>query len=258
MSAKERGVKTLALTDHDNIDGIEEARLAAGDEVQIVPGIEFSSVCEYGNFGQTKGIHIVGLNVDLASSILQDAVKHQVSVRQIRAQAIAGRLEKKLGINHVFDGASRYARGAIIGRPHFAQYLVDNGHVNTIAEAFKKYLGAGKVGDVKQCWPNVETVVQWIVQSDGIAVLAHPAKYELTRRKLYHLLECFTTAGGQAMEVVSGKQNKTVTDTLQRAAQDFSLYASFGSDFHAPDKPWQSLGEYSPVPENCQPVWQLF
>ncbi len=111
---------------------------------------------------------------------------------------------------------------------------------------------------MKQGWPSLETVVAWIVESGGIAVLAHPDKYNLTRTKLYALIQAFADVGGQALEVVSGHQDKNVTIKLAQAAKDFSLLASCGSDFHAPGQPWQALGKYSPLPQECSPVWEHF
>lgn len=253
--AREKGVTVLALTDHDTLDGIEEAQRAANADTEnvltLVTGIEFSSQW------RGRGIHIVGLQVDLSSPVLIAAVKQQTESRIRRSETIAQRLEKA-GIKGALAGAQHYANGGAIGRPHFAQFMVDAGYVANIPQAFKRYLGAGKIGDVKQCWPDVHEVVEWIIQSGGIAVLAHPDKYELTRTKLYNLLQDFVDAGGQAMEVVSGHQDPSVTDKLARAAADFSLLASCGSDFHSPNNSWQSLGHYSPLPESCEPVWTRF
>ncbi|MFT5117041.1 MAG: putative metal-dependent phosphoesterase TrpH [Kiritimatiellia bacterium] len=249
--AQANGVTVLALTDHDCIDGIVEAQAAASAELRLIAGIEFSSQWK------GRGIHIVGLQVDTDSAVLQAAVAQQTQTRTQRAETIAQRLEKA-GIKGALEGAKQYAKGAAIGRPHFAQYMVDSGYVSNFAQAFKKYLGSGKMGDVKEGWPEVATVVEWIVASGGIAVLAHPDKYELTRTKLYSLLEDFVAAGGRALEVVSGKQDPSVTDKLARAAKDFSLLASCGSDFHSPGLAWQSLGKYSPMPATCEPVWNHF
>ncbi|ODS24097.1 phosphatase [Candidatus Endobugula sertula] len=249
--AKSRGITTLALTDHDTVAGLIEAQRAAGDDLRIIQGIEFSSLWN------GHGIHIVGLQIDMASPVLQAAVAQQQQSRFERARAIAQRLEK-VGIQGAWEGVQYYAKDAVIGRPHFAQYLVDTGYVNSFAQAFKRYLGTGKPGDIKQCWSNIETVVQWIRSSGGIAVLAHPDKYGMTHTKLYHLLEDFVAIGGHALEVVSGQQDSRVTDKLYRAAKDFSLLASCGSDFHALGQGRQPLGQYSPMPEGCQPVWEYF
>lgn len=249
--AKANGVKVLALTDHDTVSGVAEAQWYADDEIQVIAGIEFSAQW------RGRGIHIVGLQVDTHSPILRAAVAQQAQTRQDRANTIAERLEK-VGVKGALAGAKKYASGESLGRPHFAQYLVERGYVTSFAQAFKKYLGSGKTGDVKQGWPSIEKVANWITQSGGIAVVAHPDKYGLTRTKLYELLEDFLEAGGQAIEVISGTQDNSITDKLARAADDFALLASCGSDFHAPDQPWQSLGKFSSLPERCQPVWQAF
>lgn len=249
--AKSRGVKVLALTDHDTVAGIAEARAAADQDIQIIAGVEFSALWN------GRGIHIVGLQVDTESPILRAAIEEQEAARQNRAVTIAQKLEKA-GVKGALDGALHYAGEGVVGRPHFAQYLVDAGYVATFAQAFKRYLGAGKPGDVKQCWPEISTVIHWINQSGGIAVLAHPDKYDMTRTKLYSLLEDFAAAGGRGLEVVSGQQANSVTANMARAADDFSLLASCGSDFHATGQSWQALGHFPELPANCQPVWQYF
>ena len=246
--AIDKGVDVLALTDHDTLSGIRQARVHAGDRLELIAGIELSALW------QGRNIHIVGLQVDIDSTILQEAVNQQCLARQQRAQRIAERLHKA-GIVGALEGAEHYAQGESVGRPHFAQYLVDAGYVTSFAQAFKRYLGTGKIGDVKQQWPSIETVVDWIKSSGGTAVLAHPDKYDLTRTKLYTLLQLFVEAGGEALEVVSGYQDVAVSHKMAQAAQDFSLFASCGSDFHSPDNPWQSLGGMSPLPSGCLPIW---
>jgi predicted metal-dependent phosphoesterase TrpH len=249
--AIKNGVDVLALTDHDTLSGIDHAIVAAADRIKLVPGIELSAQWN------GRNIHIVGLQVDIHSPVLQQAVIQQCEARNARANTIAERLSKA-GIKGALEGAQHYAQGESVGRPHFAQYMVDAGYVDSFAQAFKRYLGAGKAGDVKQHWPAVETVVSWIKQAGGIAVLAHPDKYDLTRTKLYTLLECFTGAGGEAIEIVNGTQENSVTHKLLKAAEDFSLLGSCGSDFHSLDNSWQSPGKMSPFPSGCKPVWDAW
>lgn len=247
--AKQQGVDVLALTDHDTVSGISEAQQAAGSVLTVIPGVEFSSLWRGLN------IHIVGLNVDIDSPVLRSAVESQCDTRQQRAQTIAERLEK-CGIKGALGGAQHYAQGDSIGRPHFAKYLVDSEYVDSFAKAFKLYLGAGKAGDVKHLWPNISTVVNWIKVAGGMAVLAHPNKYDLTQTKLYALLDSFVEAGGEAMEVVTGQQEAFVSQKLSRVAQEHNLLASCGSDFHSLGQPWQMLGRMSALPIGCSPVWQ--
>lgn len=257
--AKVNGVTVLALTDHDTVAGVEQAQAqaAATSDIEIVTGIEFSALHAFREGSAGMGVHIVGLQIDLQSEVLIQAVAQQTQARNKRAEQIAHRLEK-VGVKGSLEGAKHYAGDGVIGRPHFAQYLIDAGYVNTFAQAFQRYLGSGKPGDVKQLWPSMARVVQWILESGGIPVLAHPDKYELTRTKLYELLDAFVTAGGQALEVVSGQQEAGVTNKLAQAAEEFSLLASCGSDFHHPNQPWQALGKIPQLPVSCQPVWEAF
>ena len=249
--AIKNGVDVLALTDHDTLSGIDRAIVAAGDALKIIPGIELSAQWS------GRNIHIVGLNVDVRHKPLQQAVKEQCAIRDIRAVTIADRL-RKAGIKGALEGAKHYAKGESVGRPHFAQYLVEAGYVSSFAQAFKRYLGASKAGDVKHHWPSADTVVSWINAAGGVAVLAHPDKYDLTRTTLYNLVQAFVDAGGQALEVVSGRQTTAVTAKLLRVAQDFSLLASCGSDFHSTTNAWQSPGIMSPLPDGCKPVWEAW
>ena len=252
MRAAAQGVEALALTDHDTLAGLDRARVAAAAcGVELINGIELS--CLWGKIG----VHIVGLNVDPDSACLQAGVASQLAVREERAIKIAERLRKQ-GIPGVLDGARAIAGEAVIGRPHFARYLVESGAVATLSQAFKKYLGTGKAGDVKNMWPNFIDAIEWIHAAGGVAVLAHPAKYGLTRTKLGALVGSFAESGGDALEIISGRQDRAVTDSLVRLAQQRQLHASCGSDFHLPDQPWQELGAFGTMPADCSPVWELW
>lgn len=249
--AKAKGVDVLALTDHDTIAGLASARQAADEQgVQLINGIEFSS--QWGR----NGVHIVGLGVDTSSSALAEAIQAQQDARSQRAVAIAERLHKA-GFPDALTGAQLLAGDALVGRPHFAHWLVSIGAVTNLNAAFKKYLGAGKPADVKYQWPDMATIVAWIHEAAGVAVLAHPCKYDLTRTRMCALIKDFAAAGGDALEIISGQQAAGVAEDLARIAETNDLYASCGSDFHMPDQPWQELGNFGVLPGRCRPVWQL-
>lgn len=249
--AKAHEVDVLALTDHDTTAGLLLAREAAALEgIQLINGIEFSS-----HWGK-GGVHIVGLGFDVDSVELQAAIDAQNIARRHRAEQIALRLARA-GIKDALAGAQMLAGDANVGRPHFAQYLVNTGAVANINAAFKKYLGAGKSADVKYQWPEMAKVIAWIHAAGGIAVLAHPCKYDFTRTKMVALIKDFAAAGGDALEVVSGMQAHPVTEDLARIAAAHNLAASCGSDFHIPNQAWQELGCFPSLPESCRPVWEL-
>lgn len=132
------------------------------------------------------------------------------------------------------------------------------GVVANINQAFKRYLGAGKPGDIKQVWPEIGDVTEWIRTAGGVAVLAHPAKYKMTRTKLRVLLDDFIDVGGQAMEIISGKQATNITKDMANLANNMKLHASCGSDFHVPGQHWQELGAFGSMARGVKPVWDLW
>lgn len=251
-SAKLAGVTHLALTDHDSVAGLDRAGAACVEHgITLITGIEIST--EW----RGRGIHIVGLNVEVQNSSLQTFIQQQGQARQLRAEQIGQKLEK-LGVPGALQGALALANGGTVGRPHFAQYLVSGGFVPNFNAAFKRYLGAGKPGDIKQCWSDIPTAISAIHAAGGIAVLAHPLKYDMTRTKLAELLYDFREAGGQAMEILSGKQKPNDTNALVSLAKKWSMLGSCGSDFHAPGQPWQALGAFGCLPKGLEPVWSGF
>lgn len=253
-----RGLGRVALTDHDTLSGIAEARCAAQTlNLGLLAGAELSS--------QWKGvgIHVVVLLPQGEHLILEDTANplHQLLAqlhiaRSERSKTIAERLEKK-GFANALACARAHAGGRDeLGRPHFAAAMVEAGMVRDMKEAFKRYLGAGKVGDVKALWPELGDVVATIKAGGGVAVLAHPLRYELTRRRLNMLLDDFVAAGGESVEITSGYQNTDRTRDLARMLGERNVYGSIGSDFHKVGGPL-APGTFSPpTPCAVPPIWQ--
>ncbi|MDO6570002.1 PHP domain-containing protein [Gilvimarinus sp. 2_MG-2023] len=247
--AHEQGVTVAALTDHDTLAGLAAARVAAESlQMGFIDGIEFSS--RWGKIG----VHIVGLALDVSSVPLQHKVAEQGLARRERNETIGHKLAK-IGVADAYRRACDLAQGEP-GRPHFAQLLVNDGLVPDSARAFKKYLGSGKVGDIRLQWPAMNEVVDTIKAAGGVAVLAHPAKYGLTRTKLRAMVADFAEYGGDAIEIISGQQPAGVAQDLANIAQEFGLKGSQGSDFHQPGLPWQELGAIGVLPETVVPIWQ--
>ncbi len=250
--AGERGVTHLALTDHDTLAGLAEADQAAQElGIRLISGIELSCLWK------SQTIHVVGLDFDAASPGLLAAVAEQNDNRSRRAAMIAERLDR-LKVTDLLERARAFADGDVPGRPHFARVLVEDGVAKDFNQAFKRYLGAGKPGDVKAYWPELATVVRWILDAGGIAVLAHPRKYKLTATKLRALVADFQRAGGQALEVITSGQSSGDLGFLAELCRREGLWASQGSDFHFPGAPWCELGRIPALPEGLVPVWQHF
>lgn len=251
--AQQRGIQTLAITDHDTIAGFREAQqYAQHAAITLVPGIEISCVW------QGILIHIVGLDFDPASQAMQQAEQRQIEVREQRADLIAERLTKRLQHQVDMDEVRVLAQGGQIGRPHFAQYLLNHGLVNSFASAFTKYLGAGKVGDVKTGWPTMAEAVAWIVEAGGIAVMAHAHRYKMTRTKLRCCMQDFVDAGGRAIEVAYGTMDANQQQHMVALAKQFELLGSCGSDYHGPNRFGLELGVMPSFPKDIPPVWEHF
>lgn len=247
---KTRGLTHMALTDHDTLAGVDEAAAAAEQQgLTLLPGTELSTRWRGHN------IHVVGLLPGGARGGLVERLTAQAEARMQRAHEIAARMEK-LGLDNALSRAREQAGSERpLGRPDFAHAMVAAGMVPDVATAFDKYLGAGKAGDVKAHWPLLGDAVAWILDAGGVAVLAHPLRYGLTRRKRGLLLDALREAGGQAAELVSGFQNPDVTRDLARQLQERELFASLGSDFHFPGG-HLAPGSVSPVPRTAAaPVW---
>ena len=224
--AKAAGVRQFALTDHDTTAGYLSVRhTSEADEVGLISGVELS--CRWA----TTTVHVVGLNFDADASQIIAVVEQLTQAREERAEKIAMRLAG-VGIDGALEGAKAVANESQIGRPHFATWMVEVGAVNSVTEAFDKYLGAGKIGDVKMFWPPLSDVVQAITQAGGVAILAHPLKYRLTGMKLRALINDFKAAGGGAIEVLNGRQPETDLKRLSQLAEGNGLMCSVGSDFH--------------------------
>ena len=247
-----RGVTHLALTDHDTIAGLAEAETAAQAQgIVLIPGVELSCLWK------SRTIHIVGLDFDPESDGFRKALEQQNDNRWARARMIAERLAK-LGVADLLGRASEAAGGDVPGRPHFAKVLTEDGVVRNTAQAFKRYLGNGKSGDVKAFWPELPEVVRWITEAGGVAVLAHPRKYQLTATKLRELTADFRRAGGQAIEVSTSGQSSGDLGFLAELCRKEKLLASQGSDFHFPGAPWCELGRIMKMPDGLEPVWHSF
>jgi len=248
--AAARGVDVLALTDHDDIGGLEEARrVAAEKNITLINGVEISVNWR----GQT--LHIVGLNIDPEHPQLVQGLSSIRDGRTVRARNIATQLDK-FGIHGSLEGAYAHAGdGRLIGRTHFARFLVQQGYAKDVRSVFKKYLVKGKPGYAPHQWAPLSDAVAWIRNSGGRAVIAHPARYKLGKEALDELLLEFLALGGEAIEVITASHTPEQSLLFARHSQRMGLLASRGSDFHGPGESYFDLGRMPELPPNCTPVW---
>lgn len=249
--AARQDVSLLALTDHDDTSGLEEALdAAAGAGVHLVPGVEISVSW----LGQS--IHVLGLGIDPASATLIAGLSRLRAMRTSRAQRIAEELEAA-GIRGSLDGAARHAHNpSTIGRGHFARYLVEIGLAKDVQDVFKRFLAAGKPGFVPPAWAQLGEAVAWIREAGGIAVLAHPERYPFSRARMRELMREFRASGGEAMEIGPAARANPMPQI--HVARQHGFAVSVGSDFHAPSEAGTELGDTARIPTGVPVVWERF
>ena len=250
--AKANGVELWALTDHDEISGQARALAAAKTQgMQYLTGTEISVTFA----GQT--VHIVGLGFDHEDTGLQQGLRKTRGGRGERAQEMSQGLAQ-VGIHGCYEGALKYVGNPeLISRTHFARYLVESGVCSVTHEVFRKFLTDGKPGFVPHRWASLKEAVQWITEAQGIAIIAHPARYNFTPNEEYAFFTEFKNHGGQAVEVITGSHSAQEAIEYADMAREFDLAASRGSDFHSPDESHTDLGTLPCLPGDLTPVWEL-
>lgn len=247
--AKQFGVDVLALTDHDTVAGLPEARAAAGEMgIALLNGVEISATWN------RRTVHIVGLGIDPTNAALLAGLAQLQTKRRERAEEMGRRLEAA-GFANALAGAQRYGDGRNVTRTHFARYLVECGAAPTVGDVFHSYLRAGKPGYVKTEWAALADAVAWIHGAGGRAVVAHPGRYDFTGAMLRAFLADFVACGGDGIEVVYSRCSPDMLRNNASYARQFRLRASLGSDFHDPTVPWVELGRLPALPGDLPPIW---
>jgi predicted metal-dependent phosphoesterase TrpH len=251
--AKAHGVDVLALTDHDELSGQAEAAEAAQEVgLRLINGVEISVT--WGNVT----LHVVGLNVDPLDPVLVHGLARNRGGRTERARRIGDELAK-IGIAGAFQGAYALAENKeLISRTHFARFMIESGVAKNMKSVFKKFLVKGKPGYVSHEWARLENALTWIRAAGGVAVLAHPGRYQIGSEKMRLLLSEFKYLGGGGIEVVTGSHTAEQVPHYAALAVEFDLMASIGSDFHAPGEGGRELGRLTALPDRCIPIWHAW
>lgn len=248
--AHAKGVQLWALTDHDELGG-----LAAAADAAAALGLPFIAGVEISVTWASETLHIVGLRIDPQNETLRAGLEHTRSGRTVRAHKMADQLAAA-GIPNAFEGALNYVGNPdLIGRTHFARYIVEINRCDDVKEVFTKYLVEGKPGYVPMQWATLEEAVGWIHAAGGVAVIAHPGRYKLRDAELRELFAQFKAIGGEAIEVVTGSHSSDQYRRFATYAKEFGFLASRGSDFHGPEESRFDLGTLPPLPDSVVPVW---
>ena len=229
--AKQQGVATLALTDHDTITGLPRA-MAEGEQagVEVIPGIEISCL-----YGETE-LHILGYFINPDDPHLEPALAQYRASREDRNPRIVQRLQE-LGCALTYAEVKAAAGTATVGRPHIAQALVRRGYVNSVSEAFDRYLADDAPAYIPRLLPSPAEAIGLIRQIGGIPVLAHPAYTSRLKEPFEQACETLKRLGLLGIEAIYSSHNRRQTDRYRSISRNQGLLVTGGSDFHGEAKP---------------------
>lgn len=261
------GIDVLALTDHDTLAGIDEARLTATEfGMTLINGVEIS--CEHtlnGGYGKNKStnkiIHVIGL--DFTDRDKMHATLQQLQdSRANRGQRITEKLSELLDIDYdeLWQAVCTKAGNnpQAVGRAHIGQVLFERGDVKTVQKAFDKYLADNKPAYVAIEALTMAHGIELIHACGGKAVLAHPTRYQLSATRVRKLIEEFAQLGGDACELPANSEPTSTRRMVDRSIAEHKLAASIGSDFHGSNMPWRRLGDVPHLTTEQQGIWQSF
>ena len=234
--ARDIGLRAFALTDHDNIGGVEEAMKACGETgVEFIPGVEISAAFSRGT------MHIVGYFLWEGRNSLSQKLEKLQEARAERNPLMVEKL-RGLGLDISMDDVAGQAGGDQIGRPHMAKALIEKGYVANINEAFNKYLAKGKPAyEEKFRFPPPEAI-SMILDAGGVPGLAHPFTLDLNDTELDELVAELRNEGLEGLEVYSPEHNPDQIRLYQKLAAKYGLVVTGGTDFHGANKPDVEMG----------------
>ena len=237
--AHEKGLAAIALTDHDTVDGIDEAIEYAAEEypdLEVIPGIEFSTEIE------GKEVHVVGLYIDYHDKEFIDGLSAFIDSRTGRNIKMCKKLSEEAGIPISYEVLTEEYPGTVITRAHFAKFMVENGYVNSRNEVFDRYIGDHAPYYVEREKISPEDAINSILKAKGVPILAHPILYRLSDERLEALVSKLKDAGLVGIEAIYSTYELRDERQIKELAKKYDLLVSGGSDFHGANKPDIDLG----------------
>lgn len=225
--ARQHAFNAIAITDHDTTAGIPEAQQTAQGWPVIVPGIELSADDD------GVDVHVLGYDIDIENAPFQAELARFREDRLGRARRIVERLAQ-LGLPVAWERVLHLADGGSVGRPHIARALLEAGHVESVRDAFDRYLYTGGPAYVARARLTPEAAIALIHSAAGVAVLAHPG---LVPHYFPLIEERLIPAGLDGLEIMHPKNPEAVRQNLQALARRYDLLITGGSDFHRPGDP---------------------
>ncbi|AHC14810.1 PHP domain-containing protein [Salinispira pacifica] len=236
--AAARGISTLCLTDHDTVAGFEPAyRAGRSLGVRVIPGIEIEISHPSGSF------HLLGLGIHDYKGTMDDVLPRILEDRERRNRKIAKKMNQ-LGVPGEYRDVQQLAGGEIVGRPHFAEYLIRKGFALDIPDAFERFLGPGQALYVPREGLELKEAIDKIHRAGGKAVIAHPGTLHMSWTKLKKALEQWVPLGLDGLEAFHSSVKLREARKFQKAADEFGILSTPGSDFHTPEHSHRKIGHY--------------
>src|SRR5512136_2587139 len=235
--AKSKGLVAIAITDHDTIEGLEEG-LLEGERIglEVIPGIEISAEHSPGS------MHLLGFFIDINHPILKERLEYLQRARAERNPRMAEKLNK-LGINITFDEVLKVSGGGQVGRPHFAQVLIEKGYVRSFQEAFDRFLKKGAPAYVEKMRFSAEESIHFINEANGVAVLAHPNTLQLNGySELENLILRLVKKGLRGIEAYYPEHSALEVAQYKTLAERHGLLVTGGTDYHGIEKNGLDIG----------------
>jgi predicted metal-dependent phosphoesterase TrpH len=224
--AQARGLRVIALTDHDTVSGVVEAQTAAtGTELEVIAGVEINTA------GAGTSLHMLGFYIDPQNPPLVEKLRTMRDARLGRARKMIERLGE-MGLPLAWEEVRALAGGESVGRPHVARAMLDRGYVTTVQEAFDRFIGPGCPAHIPRLRLSPAETIQTIVEAGGVPVLAHPAHSGLT---VVERVPEFVSHGLCGLEVYYPHHSPDNVEMLLRLCREHGLIATGGTDFHGHD-----------------------
>ena len=231
--AASKGLKAMALTDHDTVEGLDEVLKTAKETEnapEIVKGVELSTDLD------GKDIHIVGLFIDHKNKSFEDYLSRFIVLREKRNKDMCDALREGLQMDITIEKLTAAFPGSVMTRAHFARYMLDRGFIKSMDEAFDRWIGDGKPYYIPRNKVTPEEGVEVILKAGGLPVLAHPILYRYSKERLEKLVSSLKEAGLVGIESIYSTYSVSDTRYIKELARRFDLLESGGSDFHGSNK----------------------
>ena len=234
--AKKVGLTAISLTDHDSVGGISDMKkLCQNNDIRFVPGIELSTSYH------EKEVNMLGYFIDEQDKTFQSYLNDYIDTRLHRNQKMMDELVKH-GLNITLSDLQTMFPDSVLTRAHIARYLYNTNQVKSLEEAFAKYIGDGACCFINRKKVSASEAISLIHDAKGIAVLAHPPLYNLSKKDTQEMVKSLADSGLDGIEAVYSTYHNDQEAEMKRLASTFGLVITGGSDFHGTNKKYIHLG----------------